>query len=86
VGGAIERSLNLAPTVVETVPQMAHQSPVTAELQAPAEEDRPEPSATTGTGGPIAALAEEEAPAEPGHVDIASILGAPTMTVVRSSL
>jgi hypothetical protein len=30
--------------------------------------------------------AQEEAPAEAGLVDIASILGAPTMTVVRSSL
>jgi hypothetical protein len=30
--------------------------------------------------------AEEEAPAEAGFVDIASILGAPTVTVVRSSL
>jgi hypothetical protein len=30
--------------------------------------------------------AQEEAPAEGGQVDIASILGAPTVTVVRSSL
>jgi hypothetical protein len=29
---------------------------------------------------------QEEAPAEAGLVDIASILGAPTVTVVRSSL
>jgi hypothetical protein len=33
-----------------------------------------------------AAEAQEEAPAEAGLVDIASILGAPTVTVVRSSL
>jgi hypothetical protein len=33
-----------------------------------------------------AAEAQEEAPAEAGPVDIASILGAPTMTIVRSSL
>jgi predicted secreted protein len=33
-----------------------------------------------------AAKAQEEAPAEAGLVDIASILGAPTVTVVRSSL
>jgi hypothetical protein len=32
------------------------------------------------------AEAREEAPAEAGLVDIASILGAPTVTVVRSSL
>jgi hypothetical protein len=30
--------------------------------------------------------AQEEAPAKAGLVDIASILGAPTVTVVRSSL
>jgi predicted secreted protein len=33
-----------------------------------------------------AAEPEEEAPAEGGLVDIASILGAPTVTIVRSSL
>jgi phage protein D len=33
-----------------------------------------------------AAEAQEEVPAEAGLVDIASILGAPTLTVVRSSL
>jgi predicted secreted protein len=56
------------------------------EPQAPAEKSRLEPSATTRAEEPIAAQAEEEAPAEAGLVDIASILGAPTMTVVRSSL
>jgi predicted secreted protein len=30
--------------------------------------------------------AQEEAPVEAGLVDIASILGAPTVTIVRSSL
>jgi hypothetical protein len=30
--------------------------------------------------------AQEEAPAEAGLVDIANILGAPTVTIVRSSL
>jgi hypothetical protein len=33
-----------------------------------------------------AAEVQEEAPAEAGLVDIASILGAPTVTIVRSSL
>jgi predicted secreted protein len=33
-----------------------------------------------------AAEAQEEAPAEAGLVDIASILGASTVTIVRSSL
>jgi predicted secreted protein len=34
----------------------------------------------------VAVEAQEEAPTEAGLVDIASILGAPTVTVVRSSL
>jgi hypothetical protein len=34
----------------------------------------------------VAAEAEEEAPAEGGLVDIASILGAPAVTIIRSSL
>jgi hypothetical protein len=34
----------------------------------------------------VAVEAQEEAPAEAGLLDIASILGAPTVTVVRSSL
>jgi predicted secreted protein len=34
----------------------------------------------------VAVEAQEEAPTEGGLMDIASILGAPTVTVVRSSL
>jgi predicted secreted protein len=34
----------------------------------------------------VAVEAQEETPAEAGLLDIASILGAPTVTVVRSSL
>jgi hypothetical protein len=34
----------------------------------------------------IAAGAQEEAPAEGGLVDIASILGAPAVTIIRSNL
>jgi hypothetical protein len=49
-------------------------------------ENRPEPSATTGSQEPVAAQIEEEVPAEAGLVDSASILGAPAVTVVRSSL
>jgi hypothetical protein len=41
---------------------------------------------TTGTVEPVVAHVEEEAPAEAGLVDIANILGTPTVTVVRSSL
>jgi hypothetical protein len=86
VGRATERSRSLAPTIEEIVPQMAQQTPGTAEPQVSAEESRPEPTATTGAEGPVAVEAEEEALAEVGLVDIASILGAPTVTVVRSSL
>jgi hypothetical protein len=68
--------------VLEAVQQAA----VTDESRASTEERRPEPSATTGVVEPVVAHVEEEAPAEAGIVDIASILGAPTVTVVRSSL
>jgi predicted secreted protein len=54
--------------------------------QVPVEESRPEPSTTTGAEEPVAAQAAEEVPAEARLVDITSILGAPTVTVVRSSL
>jgi hypothetical protein len=43
------------------------------------------PAAVT-TEEAAVAEAQEEAPAEAGLVDITSILGAPTVTVVRSSL
>jgi hypothetical protein len=56
------------------------------EPQAPAAESRTEPIAAPAAEDPAATEAEEEAPAEATLVDIASILGAPTMTVVRSSL
>jgi hypothetical protein len=85
VGGMTERSLSPAFTVEETVPQVAQQMAITVEPQALAEESRSEASATTGTGEPVATQAEE-VPAEAGLVDIASLLGAPTVTVVRSSL
>jgi predicted secreted protein len=53
--------------------------------QAPVAEGRTEP-VVDAAEEPAAAEAEEEAPAEAGLVDIANILGAPTVTVVRSSL
>jgi hypothetical protein len=81
VGGATERSLSPAPTIEETVPETAHQATVTAKLRTLVEERRPEPSATTRTVEPVVAHAEEEAPTEDRLVDIASILGAPTVTV-----
>jgi hypothetical protein len=65
---------------------MTQRSTSVVEPQAPAVESRPELSTTTGVEELTAAQAEEEAPAEAGLVDIASILGAPTVTVIRSSL
>jgi hypothetical protein len=43
------------------------------------------PAAVAGEEA-VAAGAQEEAPVDAGLVDIASILGAPTVTIVRSSL
>jgi hypothetical protein len=74
VGESAERSRSPAPVVTEI------------ELQAPVAESGTEPAATPAAEEPAATEAEEEVPAEAGLVDIASILGAPTVTVVRSSL
>jgi hypothetical protein len=56
------------------------------EPQAPVAEGRTEPGMTPAAEEPVATEAEEEAPAEARLVNIASILGTPTVTVVRSSL
>jgi hypothetical protein len=53
--------------------------------QPPVAEGSTEPAAAA-TEEAAATEAQKEAPAEAGLVDIASILGAPTVTVVRSSL
>jgi hypothetical protein len=74
VGEPAERSHSPAPAMTKAVPQ------------APVAEGRTEPSASAAAEEPAATEVEEEAPAEAGLVDIASILGAPTLTVVRSSL
>jgi hypothetical protein len=66
-----------APTVEGLLVQM--------ERQPPAAQESTEPAAAA-TEEAVAAEAQEEAPAEAGLVDIASILSAPTVTVVRSSL
>jgi hypothetical protein len=55
------------------------------ERQPPAAQEGAEPTAAAAEEV-VAAEAQEEAPAEAGLVDIVSILGAPTVTVVRSSL
>jgi hypothetical protein len=77
VGGPAGASRNPAPTVEELVAQLTRQPPVV--------EGRTEPTVTVAEE-PTTTEAEEEAPAEAGLVDIASILGAPTVTLVRSSL
>jgi hypothetical protein len=69
-----ERNHSPAPAMTEAVPQ------------APVAEGRTEPAAAAATEEPAATEAEEEVPVEAGLVDIASILGAPTVIVVRSSL
>jgi hypothetical protein len=53
--------------------------------QPPAAERGAEPAAAA-TEEAAAIEVQEEAPAEAGLVDIACILGAPTVTVARSSL
>jgi hypothetical protein len=55
------------------------------ERQPPAAQGSTEPTAAAVKKA-VAAEAQEEVPAEAGVVDIASILSAPTVTVVRSSL
>jgi predicted secreted protein len=55
------------------------------ERQPPAAQGSTEPAAAAAEEA-AATEAQEEAPAEAGLVDIASILGAPTVTVVQSSL
>jgi hypothetical protein len=85
-----------APTVEELIAQLEHQPPApqgsTEPAAAAAEEvvaagaQESVAPATVAGGEATATEAQEEAPTEAGLVDIASILGAPTVTIVRSSL
>jgi hypothetical protein len=77
VGEPAGGSRSPAPTVEELVAQLTRQPPVVEGSTEPAAAVAEEQAATE---------AQEEAPAEAGLVDIASILGAPTVTVVWSSL
>jgi hypothetical protein len=77
VGEPAGGSRSPAPTVEELLAQLERQPPVAQERTEPAAAATKEAATTE---------AQEEAPAEAGLVDIASILGAPTVTVVRSSL
>jgi hypothetical protein len=85
-----------APTVEELLAQLERQPPArqeSTEPAAPAVEEVVAAEAQESTA-PAAVAAEEaaavgaqeEAPTEGGLVDIASILGAPAVTIVRSSL
>jgi hypothetical protein len=84
------------PTVEELLAQLERQPPAPEESRGPvaATVEKVVTSGAEGEGAPAAAVveeavaaeAEEETPVEGGLVDIASILGAPAVTIVRSSL
>jgi hypothetical protein len=81
-----------APTIEELIAQLERQPPAHQESTEPAAAAVEEVVSTGAPEGaaPATVAAEEaaaaEAPAEGGLVDIASILGAPAVTIVRSSL
>jgi hypothetical protein len=85
-----------APTVEELLAQLERQPPAHQESTEPAaaaaegavaaEAWESTAPATVAAEEATAAEAREEVPAEGGLVDIASILGAPTVTIVRSGL
>jgi hypothetical protein len=85
-----------APTVEELIAQLERHPPArqeSTEPAAPAVEEVVAAEAQEGAAPAAiaaeeaaAAEAQEEAPTEGGLVDIASILGAPAVTIVRSSL
>jgi predicted secreted protein len=56
------------------------------EVVASGAQDTVAPAAAAVEEAVAAGVQEEEAPAEGGLVDIASILGAPAVTIVRSNL
>jgi hypothetical protein len=84
-----------APTVEELLAQLEHQPPApqgstepiataVEEVEATGAQEGAAPAAVEEEAA--AAGAQEEAPAEGGLVDIASILSAPAVTIVRSTL
>jgi hypothetical protein len=95
--GEAAGSRSPAPTVEELLAHMERQpsapqgstepaaAAATEEVVAAEAQESAAPAVVTAEGA-AAAEAQEEAPAEAGLVDIASILGAPTVTVVWSSL
>jgi hypothetical protein len=86
-----------APTVEELLAQLERKPPAPQESTEPAAAATEEVVAAGAQEGAAPATVateeatttpevQEKAPAEAGLVDIASILGAPTVTIVRSSL
>jgi hypothetical protein len=82
-------------TVEELLAQLEHQPPApqgstepvaaaVEEVEASGAQESAAPAAVAEEA--VAAGAQEEAPAEGGLVDVASILGAPAVTIVRSNL
>jgi hypothetical protein len=94
--GEATGSRSPAPTVEEILAQMECQPPAPQGSTEPAAtaaegvvateaQESAAPTAVTAEGA-TAAEAQEEAPTEAGLVDIVSILGTPTVTLVWSSL
>jgi hypothetical protein len=94
--GEPARSRSPTPTVEELLAQLERPLPAPQESTEPAAATVEEAVATGAREGTapsavaaeeaVATGAQEEAPTEGGLVDIASILGAPAVTIVRSSL
>jgi hypothetical protein len=90
-------SCSPAPTVEEILAQLECQPPApqgstvpvaaaVEEVVASGAQETAAPAAAAVEAAVAAGTQEEEAPAEGGLVDIASILGAPAVTIVRSNL
>jgi hypothetical protein len=94
--GELAGSRSPAPTVEEISAQLERQppapqgstEPVAAAVEEVVASEAQESTAPAAAAveDAVAAGAQEEAPAEGGLVDIASILGAPAVTIVRSNL
>jgi hypothetical protein len=93
--GEPARSRSPAPTVEDLLAQLERQPPAPEESRVPATAavgemeaagTRKTSASAAATVQAVAEEAEEETPAEGGLVDIASILGAPAVTIVRSNL
>jgi hypothetical protein len=94
--GELAGSRSPAPTVEEILAQLERQPPApqgsmepiaatVEEVVASGAQESTAPAAAAVEEA-VAAGTQEEAPAEGGLVDIASILGAPAVTIVRSNL